>query len=296
MTRTDQAFIAAYGRQTSGPEAAGAAPTPADEPRPLRRHSVGHGPHLGMARKTPLAEAIAERRRQPASAPAGSSAATRLTAFHWPAVVERLARVAGQQLLALAPGLANASLGGVSTGQALGVAGVHSGSGATTATLALARCLAAVDGPVAVVDADPAGSGAAAALGVLRTRALTESLTAGGDHAASVLHAVEDHVSLIVAGDLEGVEQSGLASAASALLRTHSATLIDFGSALDHRGAWSAGAAARLIAAFRPAGVALVRRGSDLSGAVSACQRVVEASSAPVLGLIDNRVAAEPVD
>lgn len=265
MTRTDQAFIEAYQRSVG--QARGEAPA-TDRPAAVRRR-VKHGPHVAWRDPTPLTEAIAERMRQAATADTSSKPSLRLRCFDWPTVVTELAARHASQYQNLAPSADIA-------GRVLGIAGVRQGSGATTTTLAMARCLASERGPVALVDADPAGPGMAEALGVIEIPHGIES----------TIEAEADHISLAIASSNNAADPNAL----PAMIGERNAlTLVDFGAALDHQTAWSSGVLPALIDSLKPAGVLLVRTGSDLSGAVAAAQRVVESAGVAALGLVENR-------
>lgn len=301
MTRTDQAFISAFQQAQAPPpsadrqrqeslEAFSAEAPSAEAPVAAKAtRNIAHGPHPHWKAKVSLTDVIAERMRR-AAAPAEPSPAASvwLRSFQWPGVVEKLAARHADEYRALAP--PSDSPG------AIGVAGVHLDSGATTTTLSLARCLAPTIGRVAVVDADPSGPGLAASLGVLRAPTLADAIGSPRSSLArgaspAVIHAKADGVSLAVAGDLTAAPAADAASTATALLAGHALTLVDLGASLDRQGEWIEGRVERLVAAFSLKGVLLVRCDSDLSGAVAAAARVIDAAGAPTLGLIENRLA-----
>ncbi|MEM1305013.1 MAG: cellulose synthase operon protein YhjQ/BcsQ, partial [Planctomycetota bacterium] len=110
----------------------------------------------------------------------------------------------------------------------LGLVGCRPGSGATTTTLALAWLLAGEGAPVAVIDADPFGSDLAAGLGIARQKTIAETLAAGAALPDAALHAVDDGVSVLVAGELTQ-HRAVVREAVHQLRQSHAAVLIDLG-------------------------------------------------------------------
>lgn len=311
MTRTDRAFIQAFDQSlasqaaetvaTTTVDTAPAAPAPPERATPspgavgLSPHiRFAHGPHARPSHgggKTPLSEALERRRQAAAGDSAGLAAGTHVRRFLWPAVVETLAAQHRDAYLNLAPDVDAEPF-------VLGVAGLHRGAGSTTTSLAAARCLAGVMGSVGLVDTETGIAGGESsehlgeALGLLHTQTLAQAAAAGQPAAAAMIHAERDQTSVAIAGDFAALPRPAAEVTLGQLASSRPLTIVDFGPVLDRKQAWRGGSLASLAAAIKPTGVVLVRAAGDLSGAVSAAQRIVESAGAPVLGLLENRVAA----
>jgi len=308
MTHTDQAFIQAYQRTVAqsahshagdAPGVASAAdasaavaaePSAASNQPAVGRRAGGrqrslHGPHAQFEGKTPLSEAIDRRLQAAALAikPTTPDAATHINAFAWPDAAKALSAQFADDFL-------NAAAHAATAGGALvlGVAGLHEGSGATTTALAMARSLAADNGPVAIIDANSHNHHLADSLGVLKTRSLASVIAAGHDLSDAVVHSTADRASLVIAGTLEESNPAGVRHALKQLRRQHPIVIIDFGAVLSRQTDWDGGPAATALGLLQPTGVVLVRKESDISGGVSAARIVVEASGGEVVGYIEN--------
>ncbi|MEM6329250.1 MAG: hypothetical protein AAF790_03260 [Planctomycetota bacterium] len=310
MTRTDQAFIQAYQRaeRPAPPVTTSAPPTPVEGGVAYQRTSARHGPHaaFGAAAATqrraraPLSEVIAERMRHAAAGilPTPTpDCGTQVGAFRWPPIVASLAGRHHEQYLDLVAAAVTLSETNASAaGAVLGVAGVQPGSGASTTVLAIARSLAPQHGPVAIVDADTAGSRLAASLGVLKAPPLAHVAAAGGRAGEAVVHAVEDGVSLVVAGRFDPAHAQRGRELTAKIATQHALTLIDFGPLAPQTMAATQpvtvaeGPLSVAIEALRPAGVVIVRRESDLAAAVGDAQQAVLAAGAAPVGVVANRV------
>ena len=306
MTHTDQAFIQAYQRPVAQPagtatrsDAAsittaetGHGATISPESIGTRRTSlVGSSPQF--AGKTPLSEAIDRRMKAAARSvqPTTPDAATQISTFAWPSIARRLAERFANDFLNVAAYAATPAGALV-----LGVAGLNEGSGATTTALAIARSLATDNGPVAIIDANTANHHLADAVGVLKTHSLANVVATGRDASDAVVHAAADRVSLAVAGELVFLDETlaeGVRRAAVQLRRQHPIMIVDFGSVLDRQDAWDNGAASTAIRLLQPTGIVLVRQEGDISGGVNAARNVVQATSADVIGFIENQTASE---
>lgn len=311
MTHTDQAFIEAYRRGIAMPQSA--EPTPLPEQAPAtdggRRYSVVHGPHVAMGPtapqstaqtgKAPLTDAIARRMREAAGSmsPSTPDAATLVQRFSWPAVPETLATTYGEAYRSLAANLLETIHSDVGC-PVIGIAGIHHRSGATTTALAITRSLATAGNPVCVVDANPGSHALATSLGVLQTRPLSRVTGSSSWSGDVTVHAAEDHVSLVVAGDLssrrsgEMTPSNPQAAAAVRMLRKqHAALVVDLGAVLDEPAAWqTGGATTAAINVLGPIGVVLIRDVGDLNGAVGAAQQRLQQAGATALGVVENLV------
>ncbi|MEN1680412.1 MAG: hypothetical protein AAGJ46_12535 [Planctomycetota bacterium] len=180
----------------------------------------------------------------------------------------------------------------------LGVAGLHRGAGSTTTALAAARCLAGGLGSVGLIDTETGDPGGAAsehlaeALGLLHSQTLAEAALAGRPASAAMVHAEQDQTCVAITGDLTGVPIAAAEATLGQFASSRPLTIVDLGPVLDRKASWECGSLSTLAAAIKPTGVVLVRATGDLSGAVSAAQRLVESTGAPVLGLVENRAAA----
>lgn len=247
MSRTDQAFIDAYRRrqsasarvvsepstpQPSGPQAA----APVGKPRAMARES--HGPHVSFGTpRVPLSEVMRQRAEEDEgiSAPvspvsrshaesrpqADPMATTRLLRFAWPALVDRLTATRSGDYTDLLDSIKH-------RWPVVGFAACHAGCGATTTTMVVARLLASAQTPVAVIDAASDSSGLASQLGVAHQPTLAETLAEGAPLASAMIHADEDHVSLLVAGPVTQ-HPAVLQGVFHQLRQSHAAVLVDLG-------------------------------------------------------------------
>lgn len=313
MTHTDQAFIEAYRRGIEMPQTQ--EPTPIQEQTERsgegKRYSVLHGPHVAFGNhaapqgkatppnEAPLTDSIAQQMREAAGSmsPGTPDAATLVQRFTWPAVSDALANAYGDAYRSLAANLVD-SLPSDGSCPVIGIAGIHHGAGSTTTALALTRSLANLGTPVGVVDASPGAHSLATSLGVLHTRPLSRVTGGSSWSGDATVHAAEDHVSLIVAGDLSTGQSEDLAqynpqaaAAARMLRKQHGALVVDFGAVLDEQAAWQpGGSVAAALAVLGPTQLILTRSSRDLDGAVGAAQRLVQSAGASAVGVIENLV------
>lgn len=226
MSKTDQAFIDAFGRQQSQLAAADtAAMTPP--------HGT-HGPHVRFPSggKAPLSQMMQSRtdashNRQEeviASAAADSTpliAKTQIARFAWPTDVELLIKENAGAYANLVQGLQW-------QWPMLGLVGCGASCGVSTTTMALAKLLAKEKARVAIIDADPKDNQLATELGLVRHPTLASILAEGGQLADATLHAFEDNISLLVAGSLTQ-HPAMLRQAVLKLRDTHDVVIIDLG-------------------------------------------------------------------
>lgn len=245
MSNTDQAFIEAYRRGAAKRVAATATATAEAATAAMQTSDWQgtHGPHLnftanrptaGSGRKAPLSQVMrspsfavnqfdtgATATVEPVIEPA-AGAMTTFAHFAWPAIVDQLARDHAEAFEDL---LACVEL----QCPVLGLVGVSRGGGCTTTTLALARLLSGSGQPLAVIDAAPNHPALAENLGLIRTRTLADALATGTPLAEVTLDAVNDGVSLLVAG--KPTQHVGiLRNAIDELRQTNAAVLVDLGS------------------------------------------------------------------
>lgn len=286
MSYTDQAFIKAYQTDAlSVPTPTPAPPSPAAKTRTHESHRRGPHTHFGAATKRPLSDAMAEGEQpvEPVEQPEETKielAGVTVARFPIPAIATRLADECGEAYRRM---MAYASR----SGEVIGLLGATRGVGCTTTTLATALALSQVQGPVAVIDAAPEEDGLAASLGVLRTRSIARTLTAGGNVTEALVHSEQDGLSLGVAFQHGEDEDPRTSGALRSLTATHAAVLVDLGCDIESIAAQpSRGADALLLDA-----VVIVRQANHGEADVMFARRVLTASGHTVVGVIESFAA-----
>lgn len=279
MSKTDQAFIDAYRRQSPKPVES------ATTPSTVKRHTA-HGPHLRftggakaplsqvMQARTDAASAVSQQAatHEPAEAVLSAPLATiEISSFAWPEEVRTL--VADN-----AAAFAGVVEGVMSDWPVLGLVGSGPGCGSTTTVMALACLLASEETPVAIIDADPIAANLAGSLGFKRNKTMAETLATGASLADATLHAADDGVSLLVAGQVTQ-HPAVVREAIHQLRQTHAAVLIDLG-ANPRRLALNADA------------VALVHRYDESDAVVEYSCRSLSRPSTPLVGTIQTLAPA----
>ena len=282
MTSTDRAFIAAFQQQ----DVAGAPASVFGDatPEPLAPHFTASPT---KSRRAPLSDHLARRRsaatppEQPINA-APLKPGIEVDALPWPPLVDQLVDRGRNALLDVLARVSNRPK--ASDTPRLIVVGSQPGVGATTALLATAKLVSGLGGRVAIVDAAPCATSAAALLGVHRTAALEDSRLASQSLAIDDLLVASRKCRTSVFAASDGPVLAGLIEAAvERLAATHDLVLVDAGQAEQiGPGVFGLAAAADTILvdsatsrpAFRVASVARLREaGVPVAGVIESLQR-----------------------
>ena len=181
--------------------------------------------------RRPLSSFVAE---QP-SADNSFRPALEVDGFRWPKVTTDILENHPEQLVPVAEQLL---VGGESGRTMVGIVGTRQGVGSTTVMLCLARLLASADKAVALVDADFMNYSLAEQLGLQIETGWEEVLDGQVPLAESVVHSLEDNVSLLPLSGAASFDTETLAgiqtSVSAGVLRYHyDIVLVDLGIAIE---------------------------------------------------------------
>lgn len=276
MSFTDQAFIKAYQTDAVAPPAAA----------PTRTHeSHTHGPHAKFAapKRAPLSEAIA--REDAPERPLAED-----DALHTPSiagvVVQCLPVPSTPRHLAEECGDAYRRMMAYAgrSGEVIGFLGAGAGAGCTTTTLAAGLAVAHSNGPVALVDGIPGKRALCESLGLVSTQTIAAAVRRGRHASESMVHAIEQGVSVGVAFDTAAGGDEGVSSALRAMTATHAAVLVDLGSDVES----IATHPARGADSLRLDAIVIVRQSGRGEADVMFARRVLAASGHTVVGVIES--------
>lgn len=171
--------------------------------------------------------------------------------FQWPELVQELLRDQGRQFAQAGEQLQRAAQEGL---QVLGVTSTFRGEGRTSLTMCIARCVAMSGGRVVMVDMDPDRAHLATTLRVRAAVGWRDVVSDGLPLEESVIHSVEDGVSIVAldagAGDEIELKDPRVGEFIEALRQQFDLVLLDCGPLVDENRFLAAGADCPLNAAI----------------------------------------------